>query len=304
MSLTTLIHTKNSAEILKAALESVASFSDEIIVIDMESTDETRTIAKKYTSQVFSHPDVGYVEPARNFGIAKVTSDWVFILDADEEVSKELAGFITQVTKNQSPTELLADAYAFPRKNIIFDKWIEHTGWWPDHQLRLFKKGSVKWKNQIHSEPVVTGKLLTLPAETAYAIIHHNYQTISQYLDRLNRYTQITAQQEAGTAKTLTSHTVVDTFSNEFFRRFFAEQGIKDGVHGLSLSLLQACYQLVVQLKVWERQGFPARTEPAASLTALRAWQQELAYWLADSQVHRTNGLENIFWRIRRKLKI
>jgi (heptosyl)LPS beta-1,4-glucosyltransferase len=304
MSLTTIIHTKNAEKTLKAALESVKSISDELIIIDMESSDETIKIAKKYTETVFTHPDLGYADPARNFGLAKAKHDWILVLDADEELHSQLARFITEVVTGQVDSSLQADAYYLPRKNILFDKWIEHSGWWPDHQMRLFKRGKVKWRLGVHRLPDVEGTCLTLPAAEKYALIHHNYQTIEQYIERMNRYTEITAQETGASPKTLTSNRVVHAFGDEFFRRFFAEQGINDGVHGLSLSLLQAGYELVVQLKIWQRQGFPQKSEPTASITALRAFNRDLAYWLADWQIQQTTGLANVFWRIRRRFKI
>jgi (heptosyl)LPS beta-1,4-glucosyltransferase len=304
MPLSTLIHTKNAEATLKAALESVKSISDEIIIIDMESTDETRKVAAKYTDNVFSHPDLGYADPARNFGLAKAKHDWVFVLDADEEVPHSLATFIKTVINGETGAEFQADAYYLPRKNLIFDKWIEHSGWWPDHQMRLFKKGMVKWQVGVHRLPDVSGTSLTLPSEEKYALLHHNYPTVEGYLERMNRYTGITAKETGGDAKALTARQVVSTFGDEFFRRYFAEAGHKDGLHGLSLSFLQATYQLVVQLKIWEHQKFPERSDTKPAMASLRAFNQDLAYWLADWQVQQTQGLANLYWRLRRKLKI
>src|SRR5688500_1083795 len=94
--LSVVINTKNSERTLKAALDSV-QFATEIIVMDMHSKDDTTKIAEKAKAKVFTHPDVGYVEPARNAAIAKATHDWVFILDADEVVPEKLAKVLGEI---------------------------------------------------------------------------------------------------------------------------------------------------------------------------------------------------------------
>ncbi|HYD35338.1 MAG TPA: glycosyltransferase family 2 protein [Vitreimonas sp.] len=299
LSLTALVHTKNSASTLEKCLESLR-FADTIILVDMHSDDDTLKIARRYTKNIFEFEDVGFVEPARNFGLSKVATDWVVIVDADEEVSEDLAGVLSEIVTGRYG--LAADAYYLPRRNVIFEHAFEHTGWWPDYQLRLFKKGVVTWSDNIHAVPQIKGKSEKLPAQEKGALIHHNYQTIEQYLDRLNRYTSITAQQQQAT--TLTSEEVWQSFSGQFLARFFAQQGYRDGVHGLSLSLLQSMYQLVTQLKRWQAQGFPKADITSQTMAAIRKSQREFNYWLADYQVQQSSGLSRLYWQIRRKLKV
>lgn len=313
--LSVVINTKNSAETLEQALQSV-SFADEVVVVDMKSSDNTKEIAKKYTSLVFSHEDVGYVEPARNFAISKATGDWILILDSDEEVSEGLATTIQNILRDEedrtpdSPNSVFADCYYLPRKNIIFGAWV-HTGWWPDYVLRFFKKGHVEWSDEIHSIPITTGTVVELPAEESQALIHHNYQSVSQFITRLNRYTAIEAENKS--SQTSSSHApdvLLSVFTDEFLQRLFVQKGLMDGSHGMSLSLLQALYQLTTRLKLWERQGFAELPEEGKnksikkSIDQLRAFQRQLHYWIADWQVEHTTGFVNMYWRLRRKLQI
>ncbi len=305
MPLSTIIHTKNAASTLKKALDSVKALSDEIVIVDMQSNDDTLKIAEKYTDRIFGHKDVGYADPARNFGLAKASHDWILVLDADEEVSPGLAAFIKRVITDDLKDEQSSEIFLLPRQNLIFKHWIQHTGWWPDYQIRLFRKGTVTWEEGVHRLPTVHRNVLQLPAEEKYALIHHNYQAIDQFINRLNRYTTLTAKETPRNAdRKLTADRVMTTFGNEFFRRFFAEKGVKDGVHGLSLSLLQAMYQLTVALKLWEEAKFPPQTSEAAQIKAVSRFQQDLAFWLADWQVHQTTGGRNLYWRLRRKLKV
>lgn len=300
MSVSVLIHTKNSALTLPAALKSVA-FADEVVVVDMQSSDDSAGIAKKAGAKVFEHKDVGFVEPARNFGLSKTTKDWVLILDADEEVSSGLAQEVQRiVTAKESP----ADIYYVPRKNLVFGGWVKHTGWWPDYQIRLFRHGKVQWSDELHSQPELKGTSLKLAPEPDLAIIHHNYPTVESFFERLNRYTSIRAEQlaETGPPPPLTAASVLGGFRREMVSRLFAQQGLADGGRGASLSLLQATYELTVQLKRWQLAEFPDSPENWAELDReLRAWQRDLKYWRADWHRRQTTGLAGLWWRFRRR---
>lgn len=308
-TLSILIHTKNSAQTVERTLKSVAHLGSEIIVVDMMSTDTTTQIAKKYTPHIYEYQDVGFVEPARNFALNKAHGDWIFILDADEEVSPGLKEYLMSLMTIDHADASIADCYYVPRKNIIFNHWMK-TGWWPDYQLRLFKRSHVTWQDEIHSIPITTGTVAELPAEEEYVILHHNYQTVDQYLDRLNRYTRIESNQRLTTAtppKKLTAAELVRDFNDELLRRLFAEKGIEEGMHGVGLSYLQSMFQLVTVLKMWQEKKFPPTSgsqQAQKSIYQLRLFQRNLDYWIADYMVGKTTGLSQYCWRIRRKLKI
>ncbi len=295
-SISIIINTKNSAETLKRALESV-KWANECIVVDMKSSDNTVEIAEKFGAKVFAHPDVGYVEPARNFAVSKATSDWVLVLDADEEVPETLHTYIQQKILDQQPEFV---AVALPRKNMIFSRWMQHTGWWPDYQIRLFKKGAVTWSEKIHKQPEVQGDVTELPAKEELAILHHHYTSVEQFIGRLNNYTAFQANSEA--ESTVTAESLINRFSSQLFSRLFVQDGLKDGLHGLSTSFLQAMYELTVEMKKWEKQGFKDEyASPKKTLAALSTMKNGMEYWIADWHVHHTQGLEQLYWRFQRK---
>lgn len=300
MTISVVINTKNAAATLDRALKSVA-WADQLVVMDMHSADDTKKIALKHKADFFTHPDVGYVEPARNAAIAKAKSDWVFILDADEEVPKSLATTLQRLAEGDAT----AVAYYLPRKNIVFDHWYQHAGWWPDYQLRLFKKGSVEWSDQIHQAPKISGTHDFIAPIEEHAIIHHNYQTVEQFIDRLNRYTSHEVPSRAATAKPANSKAVLTAFKNEFMARMFRHHGIDGGLHGVSLSLLQAMYESIVVLKQWQAAGFtPQPNQQQQAISALRQWQADLNYWIADWHIQHSSGLVQLWWRVRKRLKI
>ena len=253
--LSVVINARNEEKNLPKAIGSVKDIAHEIVVVDMESEDGTVGVAEKLGAKIYSHKNVGYVEPARNFALRQAQGDWVLILDADEEIPLELKKHLRGVLKNASEVSL-SDYYRIPRKNIIFGKWIRHTLWWPDYQIRFFKKGFVSWGDEIHSFPITKGKGTDFPVKESMAIIHNNYSFLDQYIERLFRYTKIQAEELMKNGYIFTWTDVVKRPLNEFLRRFFEGKGYRDGVHGLILSLLQSFSEFVVYVRVWEKQGF------------------------------------------------
>jgi (heptosyl)LPS beta-1,4-glucosyltransferase len=205
-------------------------------------------IAKKFGAKVFMHDPMGYVEPARNFALSLASSDWILILDADEKIPQTLSSKIKKIINNSDS----ADYYAVPRKNVIFGKWMKHSRWWPDYNIRLFKKGKVEWENTIHSIPRTQGDGNDLPHKEKYAIIHNNYSSIDQFVSRMNRYTTIQANTLSSEGYKFHWDDIIKKPFSEFFSRYFSGQGYKDGLHGLALALLQSFSELVLYLKLWQ----------------------------------------------------
>jgi len=251
MAISVVINTRNEEKNLPRCLASVKGLADEIVVTDMESIDKTVEIAKKAGAKVFKHKQTGYVEPARNYAISKATGEWILILDADEETPPSLVKKLKQLVKTGK-----ADYYRLPRKNIVFGRWLEYSRWWPDYNIRFFKKGKVVWNEIIHSVPVTQGKGLDLEAKLDYAIVHHNYNSVSQYIVRMDRYTDIQAKALIGEGYKFDWQDLVKKPVGEFLSRYFVGEGYKDNVHGIALALLQALSEAVIYIKVWERGKF------------------------------------------------
>lgn len=297
MSVSVVINTLNEEANIERAIKSVKKWADEIVVVDMESTDQTVKIAKRLGSKVFSHKSTHYVEPARNFAIEKAKGEWIFILDADEEATSSLCERLTQI-KNADD----ADFVRIPRKNIIFGKWMKHSRWWPDYNIRFFKKGNVTWESEIHSVPVTTGRGVNLPAEENFALVHHHYDSVEQYIERLNRYTTIQANELFKRDRAFKYSDFIQKPTGEFLSRYFAGQGYKDGVHGLIVSLLQSLSELCVYAKLWGLHGFKEQPVSLGEVAReIKNSQKETNYWIANSRVNEGAGLAQ---KIRRKLKV
>ncbi|KKQ95779.1 MAG: Glycosyl transferase family 2 [Candidatus Woesebacteria bacterium GW2011_GWB1_43_14] len=292
-----VINTLNEEENLPLALGSIKEIADEIIVVDMQSEDKTRIVAKKAGAKVFGFKRMGYVEPARNFAISKATKKWVLILDADEEIPSSLSRKLVNLTR-----ETEYSYFSIPRKNIIFGKWIKRSNWWPDYNIRFFKKGAVDWGDEIHSVPVTVGKGIDLEAREQNAIVHHNYQTVEQYVERMNRYTSIQAKEKYKEGDRFSWKDLIIRPVNEFNSRYFAGYGYEDGVHGLALSGLQAFSELVLYIKLWQFSKFDRQKVSTKEIEIeMRASHKEIAFWAQDMLVKTGGGLIS---RLKRKFKV
>ncbi len=296
-TISVVINTKNSAATLDRCLASVHPWADEIVVMDMKSTDDTLQIAKFYGAKTFSHPDVGYVEPARNAALAKARGEWICLLDSDEEIPPSLAKILTSELVLSDTT----DAYFLPRKNIIFDKWVK-TGWWPDPVLRLFRQGKVTWSDEIHAVPRVQGSVQRLAAEESLAIVHHNYQSIEQYWNRALRYAHIRTKERVAAKESVQEP--LAAFMDEYIRRYYSWDGIHDKLHGRMLSALQGTTALLEQALLWEAKkfsdsGLKKQTSPLATL---RAAAQQANYWEWTARLKTANSVNALLIRLARKL--
>lgn len=292
-----VINTRNEEKNLPRLLSSVKDLADEIVVVDMFSTDNTVAIAKKAGARVYTHRTTGYVEPARNFAIGKATGDWVLVLDADEEVPPTLVKSLRKIVNSKNTVGF----YRLPRKNIIFGKWIKHSRWWPDYNIRFFKKGNVAWSEIIHSVPETHGRGTDLLSVEDNAIVHHEYGSIGQYIDRLNRYTDIQASQLAKDGYKFSWQDIIRRPTSEFLGRFLVGEGYKDGLHGLALALLQAFSEVALYLKIWEHEKFRVQELLTAQLNdEVAKAGSELEHWLIQKSMRKKGLVRRIAHKLLR----
>lgn len=248
MTISAAVIAFNEEKHIASCLDSV-SWADEVVVIDGSSMDDTAKIAKKAGAKVFTIKNDPLMKRMMNYAFDKCTSDWIISVDADEKVTPELREEIKSVLKKGTGYA----AYFLPRRNMIFDKWIAHTRWYPDYQLRLFRRGKAKFPaKNVHEELEVKGEIGYLTTD----IEHLNYETVEQFIEKLNSYTTYEAEKLIAEGKEVTWTDAIRFPLGEFLSRFFDGKGYLDGLHGLVLSLLQAFYWEVIFAKVWEKQGF------------------------------------------------
>ena len=245
MRISVVVNTKNEERSLDRCLQS-AAWADEIIVVDMQSADRTCEIARRHTDKVFTCPDYGYVEPARNESIAHATGDWVFILDADEVIPPRLAAHVRKLV---AETEDSVALIAIPRHNYVGDYLIRNSGWGADYQPRLFRRGRVRWTDTLHAWPESDGEVKHLDLAGGLYIKHYNYRDLTDFIARLNRYTSVEAARAAD-GELPGWQTILREVSEEFGRHYTPRE---DGFYSLALAGCMAFYRFVAHCKRLEQ---------------------------------------------------
>lgn len=238
-----LIITYNEEEMLEDCLESV-TWADEIVVVDSDSEDKTREIAQNYTDKIYIR-DFDNFSNQRNFGLDKIKTDWVLVLDADERVTAELAAEINKVISNKSNQE--RDLYQLPRKNFFLGRWIKYGGWYPDYTDRLFKNtADIRYTGDVHESPNFTGKKGRLEEH----IIHYTYRDIAHYIKKINHYSTLNAIESS---KKPSIFYVFIRPVWEFFQVYFLKRGFLLGKEGLIFAMISSVDRFLKYAKLWEK---------------------------------------------------
>lgn len=244
-----MIITRNEESNIGRTLASVA-WADERIVVDSGSTDRTLEIARKQGAKVFQESWKGYAQQ-KNSAIAKATGDWVLSLDADEEVSAELAASIKRVIAG--PTATIA-GYFIARRNFFLGRWIRHGGFYPDRKLRLFQRGKGEFvERAVHETMRVDGPSAFLEGD----LIHNAYPTLTGYIDTMNRYSSLGAR--VAVQKGQVGRSWLSFLANVYYRpalnfswNYFFRLGFLDGREGYLLHLYHNVYVSWKYAKAWE----------------------------------------------------
>src|SRR5271157_5675223 len=174
----------NEEHNLPRTLESV-KWADEIIVVDSGSKDRTIEIAQSYGAKTSYHAFGGHGEQ-KNVALDLCTQDWILLLDADEVLTPGLQQEIQELLACPDGGEPHYNAYWIPRLNLIFGRWMRHGGFYPDHKLRLFKRGVTRLAEGVgpHSTPQFTGPR----GKLKHDMLHYAYPDMVVYLEHMNRY--------------------------------------------------------------------------------------------------------------------
>ncbi len=241
--LSVTIITLNEEKNLRACLESVA-FADEIIVVDSGSEDQTLSIAREFTDQVFQEPWQGFARQ-KNLAQDKALGPWILNVDADERVTPGLKEEILWLLRNGSPYT----GFRIPRKNFFCGQWIRHGGWYPNYQLRLYQKEAGSFtQREVHEQVVIKGRvgILKTPLE------HFTHDSLSDYLNRMDRYSDLSAEQYLLEGKKVSWLEILFRTKYTFLKMWLLQGGILDGANGFVLAVLYSYYTFIKYAKLKE----------------------------------------------------
>ena len=231
-TLSVILITKNEETNVAACLNSVR-FADQIIVVDSGSTDNTLAMARLAGAHVVQTPDWPGFGAQKNRALALATCDWVLSIDADERISAELADQIQSAMLSQQTA-----AFQIPRLTQFRGKWIHHCGWTPDYVLRLFKRESAHFSNDLVHERLIqnegTSEKLSAP------IHHYSYPTPAEYWRKLDQYSQAWAQQRYTEGRKVSMLRAGVSGLTAFVRSYFFRLGFLDGAMGFAVCTMQA----------------------------------------------------------------
>jgi glycosyltransferase involved in cell wall biosynthesis len=222
---------------LRDCLQSVAWADRLCVLLDPRTTDRTAEIATELGALVREHQFADFASQ-RNAALDAFEADWVFFIDADERCTSELAAEIRSAI--QHPANV---GWWVPRRNYIWGRWIRHAGWYPDHQLRLIKRGWARYDptREVHEVVVLDGS----EGYLEHPFVHYNYATVGQFLQKQDHYAYYEARVLVQEGICPRPHSLLLQPVREFTRRYLTLQGYRDGLHGLLLCMLMAHYTFV-----------------------------------------------------------
>lgn len=235
----------NEESNIRELCETVA-WADEIVIVDSASADRTVEIAYEFTDRIFQREFHGYRDK-HEFADAHTTGDWIFWIDADERVTPELLAEIEAI-RNAEETSL-PDGYWVPRKTRYAGRWIKHSGWYPDRQMRLYRKAASYWDGVApHETARVRGRTERLSGH----LLHFTKRDLSEHHLVIDSYTTLAAghHSEKGTRRG-----AADMFFGAvaaFLRTYILKQGFRDGVQGLIIAMFTGYGVFLKNAKIWE----------------------------------------------------
>lgn len=235
----------NEEENIAEVCETV-SWADEIVVVDSNSNDRTAAIARNYTEKVYDHEFRGYKDK-HEFADAQTTGDWIFWIDADERVTPELLAAIEKL-KNRAP-DSLPDGFRIARRTWYLDRWIKNSGWYPDYQMRLYRKAASFWDGVApHETARVKGRIEILPGE----LLHYTKKNLSEGHRVMDSYAGLAAEYHFKNGRTVGAAGLFFYPVAAFLRTFLLKKGFLDGVPGLIIAMQTAYGVFLKYAKLWE----------------------------------------------------
>lgn len=240
---------KNAQDLIKECLDSV-KWAEEVVYLDGGSTDKTLEIVKKFKKAKIKKQKKKNMDFAawHNQGIEESQGEWIFYLDTDERITPQLKKEILKVIKNSKEFS----AYAVPRQNVLLGKPVKFGGWWPDYQIRLFKREKLKkWKGKLHEQPVFEGNLGYLKNP----MIHITHRDLSSMVTKTNQWSEIEADllYKSGHPP-MTWWRFWRIMLTEFWERGIKKQGWRDGDVGWIEIIYQMFSRFITYAKLWEKQ--------------------------------------------------
>jgi glycosyltransferase involved in cell wall biosynthesis/predicted O-methyltransferase YrrM len=278
--ITGVILARNEARNIVDCIRALRPHVGEVILIDMESADETAPLARPLVDRVLVHPLISNFDSARNIAIPEAKFDWLWFVDADERISARTGEVVKQLVREQGHT---FEAITIPFKSYFCGQWMQHCGWWPGYTMpRVLKRGFFSFASRLHGGVDVQGRQIRLAPDPELGVDHFSYLSIEHYLEKLNRYTTTEARQLAEQKQTWSWREAARQMMRDLWWYYEHNPGQLDGDRGWILSWLSGQYRWISQAKLIDIERSNGSATAATSVPhnldeVMNALQTELA---------------------------
>jgi glycosyltransferase involved in cell wall biosynthesis len=229
--LSACIITLNEEKNLPRLMASLSGVVDEIVVVDAGSTDRTEQIAREHQAVFLKRAWTNYAEQ-KNFAAASASNDWVFSLDADEELSGELKNSLREWQKQTAKFAV----YEMSRRAWYLGGWIRHSGWYPDFQRRLYRRDAAQFSGIVHEALRFEGQ----PGRLSGDLLHYTVQSFAEHEEKVERYAALAGQQLFLDGKRMWRPALWFATPWSWFQNFFLRGGFLDGYRGARIAQMAA----------------------------------------------------------------
>jgi len=246
--ITVVVLTKNEESNIERCLKSI-SWSDEIVVVDDQSTDLTVKIAEDFGAKVYQRKLEGDFASQRNFALQKAVEEWVLFVDADEEVPEGLRQEIINAIKDPKAV----NGFYLKRKDYFLGKWLGYGETASVRLLRLGRKGAGEWQGKVDEIWEIRGTKKTLRTP----LLHYPHPTLTQFLESINERSTLNARRFYEEGKRVSFFDWLKPCL-KFFQNYFLRLGFLDGVYGFVFAVLMSFHSFLVRGKlylIWRKEG-------------------------------------------------
>ncbi|MBN1255767.1 MAG: glycosyltransferase family 2 protein [Deltaproteobacteria bacterium] len=237
--------TFNNERTIERCLESIR-WADELVIVDSYSTDDTLDRCRRFTNQVYQRKWTNHQDQYQ-YAADLTANRWVMFVDADEEIPPALAQEIQEELKIKDGQW---DGYIVHRHTYYLGRWIQHGGWYPDYEIRLYDRNKGKWAGGLHAKVTVDGRIKTL--QNRYH--HYTYRDISDQIQTIDRYSQIASEDMLREGKNFSLINMLLNPPFRFIKEYIFKRGFLDGIPGLIIIVSTMFYVFIKHAKLWERQ--------------------------------------------------
>jgi (heptosyl)LPS beta-1,4-glucosyltransferase len=247
MKISSVTLAKDEEKNISRCILSLQNVADEIIIVlDAKTQDKTESIVQTFPHVILLKTEWQGYSKSKQTGLDRTTNDWVLWIDADEEVTPDLADELKELKKND---ELPHAAYSVPRRAFFLGKWIKHSGWYPGRVVRLFDKRKVNFVNKAVHEHLDAGDNVGLLKGN---LNHFTDPNLEHYYTKFNNYTSLAAQDLAKDARKFSIADIILRPVFLFIKMYIMRRGFLDGIQGFILAVSSAHYVFTKYAKLWE----------------------------------------------------